>query len=120
MRAQARWRLLTAIFWTGAGTLHFRNPAFYEAIVPPPLRPFRRAVVLASGLAEMLGGLAILPARSRAFARTWLLATLAAIYPANIYMALAPERFARFPRWALWARLPLQLPIAWLTWRATE
>ena len=120
MQAQARRRLLAAIFWTGAGALHFRTPAFYEGIVPPPLRRVKRAVVLASGVAEMAGGLAILPARTRSFARAWLLATLAAIYPANIYMALSPERFARFPRWALWGRLPLQFVIAWATWRATE
>jgi uncharacterized membrane protein len=114
------WRSFTALFWTIAGSLHFLKPAFYEAIVPPPFRRLKRAVVLLSGAAEMLGGLAVLPNRTRAFARAWLLGTLAAVYPANIYMALAPERFSRFPRWALRGRLPLQFLIAWFTWRGTQ
>jgi uncharacterized membrane protein len=46
--------------------------------------------------------------------------TLVAVYPANIYMAVAHERFRAIPRWLLWARLPLQGLFAWLTWRGTE
>jgi len=67
-----------------------------------------------------LGGIAVLPSRTRRLARGWLLATLVAVYPANIYMALKPERFPRIPRLLLWARLPLQGVFAWLTVRGTE
>src|SRR3989442_1692448 len=56
----------------------------------------------------------------RPFARGWLLATLLAVYPANIYMAINPERFDRIPRSLLWARLPVQGLFAWMTWRGTE
>jgi uncharacterized membrane protein len=37
------------------------------------------------------------------------------VFPANVNMAVNAERFARFPPWALWARLPLQgVIIAWI------
>jgi uncharacterized membrane protein len=113
-------RYLTAIFWAAAGSMHFLRRGFYEDIVPPPLRRRKREIVIVSGIAELLGGLAILPDATRRFARSWLLVTLAAVYPANLYMALAPERFRAIPKWLLWARLPLQGAFAWLTWRGTE
>ena len=49
-----------------------------------------------------------------------LIALLAAVFPANLYMARAPERFPRLPRWALYARLPLQPLMMWWAWRATR
>jgi len=115
-----RRRYATAFFWTAAGAMHFLQPGFYESIVPPPLERHRRSVVVLSGLAELAGGLAVLPRGTRRLARGWLLATLVAVYPANIHMALSPERFRSIPRSLLWARLPLQGLFAWLTWRGTE
>jgi uncharacterized membrane protein len=44
---------------------------------------------------------------------------LLAVFPANVHMALHPEPFVAggFPRWALYARLPLQLVfILWTYW----
>jgi uncharacterized membrane protein len=108
------------LFWAVAGAMHFVRPRFYEAIVPPPLDRRKREVVVASGLAELAGAFAVLPSRTRRLARCWLLATLAAVYPANIYMALRPERFRSIPTPLLWARLPLQGLFAWMTWRGTE
>jgi uncharacterized membrane protein len=52
--------------------------------------------------------------------RWWLLATLLAIYWANVHMALRPDRFPRFRPAVLYARLPVQGLFAWLTWRGTE
>jgi uncharacterized membrane protein len=112
-------RIGTAVFWMFAGVMHFVVPKTYEAIVPPPLDRYKREVVQLSGVAELAGGLAVLPAATRTGARWWLLATLAAVYPANIYMAVRSERFARIPAPLLWARLPLQFVCAWFTWRGT-
>jgi uncharacterized membrane protein len=103
-----------------AGLLHFLRPHSYESIVPPPLERRKREVVVVSGVAEVIGALAILSAATRRLARWWLLATLVAVYPANIYMAVKPERFRRIPKPLLWARLPVQGLFAWSTWRATE
>jgi uncharacterized membrane protein len=110
----------TVLFWILAGSMHFLRPRSYEAIVPPRLERYKGEVVLASGIAEVVGGLAVMPSRTRRVARGWLLATLVAVYPANLYMALRPERFPRIPRWLLWTRLPVQGLFAWITWRGTE
>jgi uncharacterized membrane protein len=113
-----------AAFFTFAGTMHFVIPRSYEAIVPPSL-PRHREAVIASGLAEIAGGLAVIPPGGRRFARWWLLALLVAVFPANVHMAVNPEQVRgldldRVPRWALWARLPLQpLMMVWV-WRSTR
>lgn len=119
MTRLARWRYGAALFWTVAGSMHFLRPRFYEAIVPRPLERYRRPINVLSGVAELVGGLAVLPSTTRRFARRWLLATLAAVYPANVCMAVEPERFPRIPRSLLWARLPVQGLFAWITWRGT-
>jgi uncharacterized membrane protein len=120
MTSRDRWRAGAALFWIAAGSNHFLNRAFYEAIVPPPLDRWKREISAIAGAAELAGGLAILPDRTRRGARWWLLLTLLAIYPANIHMALRPERFQRYPKQLLWARLPVQGLFAWLTWRGTD
>lgn len=108
------------VFWLVAGTMHFVAPRFYDAIMPGPLRRWARPLTYASGVAELAGGAAVLHPRGHRVARWWLLGTLAAVYPANIHMALHPERYPRFPAWALWARLPLQFLAAWHVWKGTE
>lgn len=105
-------------FFLFAGLMHFLRPGWYEAIMPDYL-PAHRELVLASGVAEMLGGAAVIASRP-AFARWWLLATLLAVYPANVHMALNPERYRRLPRWALYGRLPLQAGFAAWVWRGTR
>ena len=120
MERTERARLGAALFWIVAGAMHFVIPRQYEAIVPPALETWKSELVVASGVAELAGGIAVLPHRTRRAARWWLLATLAAVYPANVYMAVRPERFPGIPAAALWARLPLQGLFAWLTWRGTR
>lgn len=112
--------------WIFAGVMHFIRPRAYEAIMPPQLPMHREAVAL-SGVAEIVGGLAITRPATRRFARWWLLALLAAVFPANIYMALKPAEVAergvpadRLPKWALYGRLPVQFLFAAWLWRATE
>jgi uncharacterized membrane protein len=112
-------RYVTALFWIAAGANHFRHRRFYEAIVPPPLDRWKGQVNVLAGAAELAGGAAVLPASTRLVARWWLLATLAAVYPANIHMAVRPERFPKYRRELLLARLPVQGLFAWLTWRGT-
>ena len=111
-------------FFALAGAMHFVLPRSYEAMMPPTLPRHREAVVL-SGLSEIAGAAAVLPRRTRRLARWWLFALLLAVFPANVHMAVNPEQvrgldLQRVPRWALWARLPLQ-PLAMLwVWRATR
>ncbi len=115
-----RVRLGLALFWIVAGALHFVIPRQYESIVPPAIARWKRELVVASGLAEIAGGIAVLPEGTRRGARWWLLATLVAVYPANIHMAVNPQQYPRIPPAALWARLPVQGLFAWFTWRGTR
>ena len=120
-RGRRPGRLLGA-FFLGAGTLHFLRPEPYEAIVPPYV-PRPREVVAISGAAEIAGGLSAfgLP-RNRLLTRWWLTALLAAVFPANVHMALNPGAIPglRIPHWLLWARLPLQPAMVVWVWRATR
>ena len=113
-------RIGAAAFWIVAGAMHFVVPRQYEAIVPPRIARWKKEVVIASGVAEMAGGVAILPDASRRAARWWLLATLVAVYPANINMAINSKDFPAIPAPALWARLPFQFLFALMTWRGTR
>jgi uncharacterized membrane protein len=118
-------RALLAGFFTLAGALHFARPEPYEAIVPPPLAARRREIVALSGAAELAGAALVAPASTRRLGRWWLIALLAAVFPANVHMAVAPEQvpgldLSRMPHWLLWARLPVQpLLMVWV-WRATR
>jgi uncharacterized membrane protein len=115
---------VVALF-TFTGTMHFVRPRFFEAIVPPAIEPQKKEAVAISGVAEIAGAALVLHPTSRRLGRWWLLALLVAVFPANIHMAVSPEQIRgldmrKFPRWALWARLPLQ-PLAMLwVWHVTQ
>ncbi|HMJ33677.1 MAG TPA: hypothetical protein VK501_07145 [Baekduia sp.] len=106
-------KLLAGPLFVVAGALHFVKPRIYESIMPDYL-PARRGLVYASGLAEAAGGLGLLhpSPKVRRWAGRWLVSTLAGVFPANLHMALNPERYAQIPRLALYARLPFQLVFA--------
>ena len=99
-----------------AGTMHFVIPRTYKRIMPPYV-PAHTAMVYASGVAEIAGGAALMVPRYRRFGGWWLIATLLAVFPANLHMALHPEDFTDVPggRVSLYARLPFQAVfIAWV------
>ncbi len=102
-------------FFVFTGVLHFLIPRVYESIVPDAL-PAKRALVYASGVAEIAGGAGVMSARTRRAASLWSIATLVAVFPANVHMARHPERYPQVPggRIALLARLPLQ--VAAIVW----
>ena len=114
-----RRRLLGALFIV-AGLNHFLQPRFYLAMMPDYL-PAHRELVAASGYAEIaLGALTFVPG-ARRLTRWGLIALLLAVFPANLHMALHPERFGRIPPVLLWVRLPLQaVLIAWVWWATAD
>ncbi len=115
-----RSRTLLGAFFFSAGVNHFLIPRTYEAIVPPSMRDDAARLVTISGVAEIAGGVGVLLPRTRRLAGLGLIALLAAVFPANLHMARDPDSFPRIPRWALYARLPLQpLMLLW-AWRATR
>jgi len=107
-----------AAFFCFAGVGHFTNSEFFVAIVPPSL-PSPLAIVYISGVCEILGGVGVLVPATRRLAGYGLLALLAAVYPANIHMALNPSAFPDISAAALYARLPLQFVFAGVVWWAT-
>lgn len=121
-----RTRVLLAATFTYTGVMHFVRPKMYEAIMPPQL-PAHKELVAISGVVEIVGGLSVLPARTRRLARWFNLGWLAAVFPANVYMALHPDEVAergvpadRIPRALLYLRLPIQGLFALWVWRATS
>ena len=99
-----------------AGALHFVMPRVYRRMMPPYI-PAPMAMVYASGVAEIAGGAGLMVPDRRRVAGWWLIATLIAVFPANLHMALHSEDYRELPGGApaLWARLPLQAVfIAWV------
>jgi uncharacterized membrane protein len=108
-------RRLAGPFFVFAGLMHFLKPRMYERIMPPYV-PAHRELVFASGVAEIAGGAALMAPdpRVRTAGAWWTVATMAAVFPANVHMALNPGDYPQIPRAALYARLPAQaLFVAW-------
>jgi uncharacterized membrane protein len=118
--ASNRSRRLLAGFFVLAGVNHFVRPRPYERIVPPSLEGEAKRLVMASGVAEIAGGLGVLVPWTRRLSGLGLIALLAAVFPANLYMAREPKHFRPIPPWALYARLPLQPLMMLWAWRATR
>jgi uncharacterized membrane protein len=110
----ARW-LLAALFVI-AGAMHFILPSAYERILPPFLPQLflahRFAVIALTGVAEIAGGLGLLWEPTRRAAAISLALLLIAVFPANLWMATSNTQ-SGVAQWALWLRLPLQLPLIW-------
>jgi len=89
----------------------------------PPWIPLHHACILISGVLELLGGLGLLvPLRPIQLLAGWgLTLLLIAVFPANIYMAIAQVQVHGIPSqpWMAWARLPLQplliVAVLWVT-----
>lgn len=114
-------RIAVALFFAVAGLNHFISPTPYLAIMPPAL-PWPLALVYVSGAGEVVFGVGVLFARTRRLAGIGLILLLIAVFPANVYAAMAGMQIGgrAVPPWLLWLRLPLQLVfIAWV-WSATR
>ena len=108
-----RWAF--ASLFVISGVLHFVRPDPFIRIVPPML-PKPDLLVAVSGGAEILGGIGLLLPRFRRPAGYGLALLLVAVFPANIYMAVAhvPSVGLLGNRWLQWLRLPVQFPLIWL------
>jgi uncharacterized membrane protein len=104
-----------------AGVMHFIKPHWYERIMPPWI-PAHTELVYVSGVAEIVGALGTMHPRTRRPAGLFLIATLIAVFPANVHMAINADDFKDVPGGAaaLWARLPFQALFVLLVWRATQ
>lgn len=116
---------VVALLFTISGVLHLVRPSIYTSIVPDVL-PAHTFLVVVSGAAELLCAAGLVARPTRRWAGAASAALLLAVFPANVTMA--------FEAWRSWSaghdsgfylagtllRLPLQLPLIWWAWRATE
>lgn len=104
-------RAILGCLFVAAGIAHFIWTKTYASVVPDYL-PAHRELVLISGVAEIAGGVGVLLTVTRRYAAFGLVILLVAVFPANIWMAQHPQQYA-IPRWLLYGRLPLQIPLIW-------
>lgn len=105
---------LMGLFYVLAGAMHFVAPRLYEQVVPPEL-PRPRALVYLSGAAEVVLGIGVMLPRTRRVSAWGIVALLAAVFPANLHVAVRDVEFEGVPAWARdppdWValvRLPVQ------------
>jgi len=114
----AQDQLVLAALFATSGTLHFLKPRHFESIVPRQL-PARRALVYASGVAELACAAGLLLPATRRAAGLSSAALLVAVFPANVQMAVDSWRRRQLLLICVaLLRLPLQLPMIRVAWRA--
>lgn len=107
-------RNLLAATFLASGATHLVAPQVFDAIMPRLLpKRSHRPLVLVSGVAELACAVGLLRRRPWAGSASALL--LAAVFPANLQMALdsgsGRNGGLADNRLVAWGRLPLQLPL---------
>ena len=109
--------LIIALFFIAGGIAHFVFTDFFVQSMPDYLS-YHKELVIISGIFELLGAIGILVPQTRCFSAFGLILLVIAVYPANINMALHPERFKDIPVLFLYVRLPFQFLFVWFIWWA--
>lgn len=110
-------KILLGVAFILAGINHFLNPAFYTKMMPTYI-PMHHAMVILSGVTEILvGSMLLIPSTTRLGA--WgIIAHLLVFFTVHIWMLQkADTLFKDIPVGALWGRLAFQFVfIAWAYW----
>lgn len=118
MSPRERWRVrarnAATLLYVPFGMLHVLAPDKFLPIMPPTV-PLKRQVVIATGVAEILGGFGLLLPSTRKAAAIGLALYAIGVYPANVYHALARKRVPPLPDswWYHGPRLVLQPAFVW-------
>ena len=115
-------RVILAVVMIGMGMLHLVQPDGFVKTIPHFL-PAPLALVIVSGVFEILGGVGLLVPVLRRAASLGLVALYFAVFPANLNMALNNIQPAgsHVPLAFLWLRLPFQIAlILWALWVGRE
>ncbi len=109
--------LLAGIF-TVSGVTHLVKPEVYQPLMPKWL-PRHREVIIWSGVAELGCAAGLLHPATRRPAGLASAALLVGVFPGNLKMAVdaSRTRSTKFKAIA-YGRLPLQLPMIRIAWRA--
>lgn len=118
LKALLKWPLAALFIISGIG--HFVRSDMYLRLMPSYL-PYHSELVALSGVVEVVLGLLLLVPRTERIAAWGLMATLVAIFPANIQAAMtagtANEAMPGVSVTLAWLRLPIQpLLILWAYW----
>jgi uncharacterized membrane protein len=115
LTVRSRSRLALAAGMAVAGVMHLVAPLPFVQHLPPEI-PMRDAIVYISGLIEIAIGVALVgPARFRPYVGAALGAYLVAVFPGNLYVAVAGVAVDGQPGGIYpWLRLPLQALFIWM------
>ncbi|GAA2545730.1 DoxX family protein [Winogradskya consettensis] len=94
-----------------SGVLHFAKPRPFDRIVPRSLPGSRRTYTYVSGAAELAIAAAIAVPRTRALGGLAAAGLFAAVFPANVKMAVDWRHASPAKRAIAYGRLPLQVPL---------
>lgn len=108
-----------ALFYIAQGINHFWHSGV-EIRLMPTHYPHPYALVLISGVAEILGGVGLLLGRTRRIAARGLILLLLIYLDVHIFMLMHPDRFASIPVWVLYLRIPLQFVLIAWAWAYTR
>ena len=121
VRFRARAPLALAAAFLGSGIVHLVRPQVFASIMPRAIpEAHHTELIYASGVAELVCAAGLL--RRTRWAAPASIAVLAAVFPANVQMALDAGT-GRNPgpsdnRALAWGRLPLQLGMVWAALQA--
>jgi uncharacterized membrane protein len=96
-----------------AGVTHLLRPRPYDRIVPRALPGRPRTWTYLSGVAEMAVAAAVLHPRTRRVGGLAAAGLFAAVFPANMQMAVDWRHSSPARRAIAFGRLPLQVPLVW-------
>ncbi|AGL20524.1 MauE/DoxX family redox-associated membrane protein [Actinoplanes sp. N902-109] len=103
--------LILAAALTTTGILHFVKPRPFDRIVPRSLPGRPRTWTYASGVAELAVAAAVAVPRTRRLGGLAAAGLFAAVFPANIKMAVDWRTAPPARRAIAYGRLPLQVPL---------
>lgn len=106
------WTALAGVLAT-SGVLHFVSPKPFDSIVPRAMPGSPRTWTYLSGAAELAVAAAVAHPRTRALGGLAAAGLFAAVFPANVQMAIDWRHASPPLRAIAYGRLPLQLPLVW-------
>jgi uncharacterized membrane protein len=121
VRLRRRAPIVLAAAFAGSGVIHLVRPQAFASLMPRGIpKEHHTDLIHASGVAELVCAVGLV--RGTRWASAASLATLAAVFPANIQMALdsgsGRNTGPADSRALAWGRLPLQLVLAWAALQA--
>jgi len=105
------WHLyLMSAMYVIAGIMHFIQPQIYMRILPGYL-PGHRYLVIFSGLAEIILGIALCFSESHDLAIYGIISMLTFFLPVHFHMLFNKRASMGLPKWMLIWRIPLQFAL---------